>query len=303
MAIPIDTVSSYTACIDHYLDAMWAEKGLSANSLAAYRRDLTAFADWQITHGRTLMDASRADIADYLAALSHKSSRSIARLISCLRGFYQFQCRENKLTTNPTLTIATPSIGRPLPTLLTEHNVENLLATPNTDNPLELRDRSMLELLYATGLRITELVTLQLQQINIAQGVVHVTGKGNKERLIPIGEEALIWLNRYYKHSRPLLARLGALNEAVFLSQHGNRMTRQAFWYRVKGYAQRANIHKPLSPHTLRHAFATHLINHGADLRVVQLLLGHSDLNTTQIYTHVAQERMKVLHKMHHPRG
>jgi integrase/recombinase XerD len=290
--------------VDGYLDALWMEKGLSGNSLASYRRDLQQFSRWLAARNSTLLAASDADIRAYLAArLQDKlSARSTARLLSCLRGFYQYQLRENRIVIDPSLDVESPKLGRPLPKSLSEADVESLLAAPDTDNPLELRDRAMLELLYASGLRVTELVSLQLGQLSVSQGVVRVTGKGSKERLVPTGEEALAWLDRFIRHGRPLL--LGArLSEVVFPSRRGTMMTRQAFWHRIKLYAARAGIEKPLSPHTLRHAFATHLINHGADLRVVQLLLGHSDLSTTQIYTHVAQQRMKELHGMHHPRG
>jgi integrase/recombinase XerD len=223
-------------------------------------------------------------------------------LLSCLRGFYQYQLRESRISLDPTLDIDSPKMGRPLPKSLSEQDVEALLNAPDTDEPLELRDKAMLELLYASGLRVTELITLQVGQLSVNQGVVRVMGKGSKERLVPTGEEALDWLQRYMKDGRPAL--LGArMSDTMFPSRRGAVMTRQTFWYRIKIYAQRAGIRQSLSPHTLRHAFATHLINHGADLRVVQLLLGHSDLSTTQIYTHVAKERMKDLHAQHHPRG
>jgi integrase/recombinase XerD len=290
--------------IDAYADALWMEKGLSENSLSSYRRDLKQFSLWLDGRGGSLLAASDIDIREYLAFRLEKklSARSTARLLSCLRGFYQLQLRDSRIAIDPSLEIESPRIGRPLPKSLTEDDVERLLAAPDPENPLELRDRAMLELLYACGLRVTELVTLQLGQVSVGQGVVRVVGKGSKERLVPMGEEALFWLDRYIRHGRPLM--LGErLSEAVFPSKRGTTMTRQTFWHRIKLYAVRAEITKPLSPHTLRHAFATHLINHGADLRVVQLLLGHSDLSTTQIYTHVAQARMKDLHSLHHPRG
>lgn len=290
--------------IDAYLDALWMEKGLSENSLSSYRLDLKQFALWLQQQNSALLIVGGSDIRDYLAARLAKklSARSTARLLSCLRGFYQYQLRESRISVDPSLDIESPRLGRPLPKSLSEEDVERLLAAPDTDQPLELRDRAMLELLYASGLRVSELVGLQLGQLSLGQGVVRVVGKGSKERLVPTGEEALAWLDRYLRHGRPLL--LGErLSEVVFPSKRGTMMTRQTFWHRIKLYAARAGINKPLSPHTLRHAFATHLINHGADLRVVQLLLGHSDLSTTQIYTHVAQERMKDLHSIHHPRG
>jgi integrase/recombinase XerD len=218
-----------------------------------------------------------------------------------LRGFYRYQVRENRLSVDPVALIESPNLGRPLPKSLTENDVERLLQAPLTDEAVGLRDRTMLEVLYACGLRVTELVSLTLPQVNLRQGVVRVTGKGGKDRLVPMGEVAAQWLTRYMNEARPLLLR--AQSDVLFPSTRGQQMTRQTFWHRIKHWATVAGIDKPLSPHTLRHAFATHLINHGADLRVVQLLLGHSDLSTTQIYTHVAQERMKSLHAEHHPRG
>lgn len=290
--------------IDSYLDALWMEKGLSQNTLASYRLDLSHFGLWLADNGGQLLTVSKGSIEAYLALrlAEKKSARSTARLLSCLRGFYRYQLREMKIAVDPTLDIDSPRLGRPLPKSLSEQEVEALLEAPDISQPIELRDRAMLELLYASGLRVTELVTLQVGQLSLGQGVVRVMGKGSKERLVPTGEEALAWLRRYLGQGRPLL--LGdKMSDVLFPSRRGTMMTRQTFWHRIKHYAQRAGIAKPLSPHTLRHAFATHLINHGADLRVVQLLLGHSDLSTTQIYTHVARERMKDLHARHHPRG
>ena len=291
---------SNPAIIDQYLDALWLEKGLSQNTLAAYRRDLQQFAD----RGLPLLSAQPADIQAYLACRLQQqlSARSMARLLSCLRGFYRYQLREGRIALDPTLDIANPKLGRPLPKSLSETDVEQLLAAPDCQLPLELRDKAMLELLYASGLRVTELVTLHLGQVGLAQGMIRVTGKGGKERLVPMGQEALAWLARYLREARPELLG-GQLSDVLFPSRRGQMMTRQTFWHRIKHYALRAGIDKPLSPHTLRHAFATHLLNHGADLRVVQLLLGHADLNTTQIYTHVARTRLKTLHRQHHPRG
>jgi integrase/recombinase XerD len=288
--------------VDMYLDALWMEKGLSQNTLASYRRDLSFYNQWLNSHDKQLLAAARSDVLEYLSTRTSHSPRSTARLLSCLRGFYQYQLRESKITVDPTLDIESPKLGRPLPKSLTEDDVVQLLDAPDASDPLELRDRAMLELLYACGLRVTELVSLQLGQLSLAQGVVRIMGKGSKERLVPAGEEALAWIERYYKYGRAELLS-GQVSEAVFPSRRGRMMTRQTFWHRIKLYSVRAGINKPLSPHTLRHAFATHLINHGADLRVVQLLLGHSDLSTTQIYTHVARERMKHLHAIHHPRG
>jgi integrase/recombinase XerD len=290
--------------IDAFLDALWMEKGLSQNTLSSYRRDLLQFDGWLQKVGCGLMTVKKSEIERYLAfrLQQKKSARSTARLLSCLRGFYRYQLRESRISTDPTLEVDSPRLGRPLPKSLSEQDVEALLNAPDVDQPLELRDRAMLELLYASGLRVTELVSLQIGQLSLSQGVVRVMGKGSKERLVPTGEEALFWLQRYIKQGRPMLMG-GAMSEVLFPSMRGTMMTRQTFWYRIKLYAQRSGISKSLSPHTLRHAFATHLINHGADLRVVQLLLGHSDLSTTQIYTHVARERMKELHARHHPRG
>jgi integrase/recombinase XerD len=297
--------NSGSPLIDRYIDALWMEKGLSDNTLGSYRRDLAQYADW-LGRKRSvdLLAADRADLLDYLGwrLEAGRSPRSSARFLSCIRGFYRYQLREGALSSDPTLDVDSPRLGRPLPKSLSEEEVEQLLAAPDLDNALEFRDRTMLELLYACGLRVTELVSLQLSQVGFNQGVVRVLGKGNKERLVPMGEEALDWLQRYMQGARVEL--LGnAPSDVLFPSKRGQQMTRQAFWYRIKVYARRVPIHSPLSPHTLRHAFATHLLNHGADLRVVQLLLGHSDLTTTQIYTHVARERMKELHAEHHPRG
>ena len=290
--------------IDLYLDALFMEKGLSQNTLASYRRDLIHFDRWLAAQSVSLLKVKKTDIGSYLSFRLQKkqSARSTARLLSCLRGFYQYQLRESKISLDPTLDIESPKLPRTLPKSLSEADVEALLAAPDITEPIELRDRAMLELLYASGLRVTELVSIQVGQLSMTQGVVRVMGKGSKERLVPTGEEALLWLQRYMQQGRPLL--LGAkMSDVMFPSKRGTMMTRQTFWHRIKIYAQRAGITRPLSPHTLRHAFATHLINHGADLRVVQLLLGHSDLSTTQIYTHVARERMKELHAAHHPRG
>ena len=290
--------------IESYIDAMWMERGLSRNTLDSYRSDLLQFAQWLEPEGRALVSVARQDIEHYLAHKLHSgaSARSCARLLSSLRGFYRYQLRENRIQRDPTLEIDSPRTGRPLPKTLSEQDVEQLLAAPEVQDPLGLRDKAMLELLYACGLRVSELVSLQLSQVNLNQGVVRIMGKGSKERLVPMGEEARDWLLRYIRESREELV-AAAQGEVLFPSRRGAMMTRQAFWYRIKHYAREANIRTALSPHTLRHAFATHLINHGADLRVVQLLLGHSDLSTTQIYTHVARARLQELHARHHPRG
>jgi integrase/recombinase XerD len=291
--------------IDNYLDAQWLEKGLSENTLMSYRRDLRQFSDWlEREQQPALLKIDNTQLLNYLGwrLEQGRSARSTARFLSCIRGFYRYQLREGVLDSDPSLDVDSPKLGRPLPKSISEADVEALLAAPDVEDTLELRDRTMLELLYACGLRVSELVGLQLVQVSINQGVVRIVGKGGKERLVPMGEEALAWLQRYMLSARRDLLK-GVPDQVVFPSRRGTQMTRQAFWYRIKIYAQRAGIKQAISPHTLRHAFATHLLNHGADLRVVQLLLGHSDLSTTQIYTHVARERMKDLHAQHHPRG
>ncbi|MFV0279118.1 MAG: site-specific tyrosine recombinase XerD [Parahaliea sp.] len=291
--------------IDRYLEALWLERGLSDNTLASYRRDLRQFLAWLAQRGNAgLLDASAADVQRYLSVRMRggASPRSSARFLSCVRGFYRYCIREGRLRVDPTLDIDNPRLGRPLPRSLSEADVDQLLAAPLVDDPLEYRDRAMLEVLYACGLRVSELVGLELSQVSFNQGVLRVFGKGRKERLVPMGEAAQDWLQGFVRGPRVELLR-GVPGEVVFPSLRGAVMTRQAFWYRIKLYARRAGIDKPLSPHTLRHAFATHLLNHGADLRVVQMLLGHSDLSTTQIYTHVARARLQELHARHHPRG
>ncbi len=289
------------AAIEVFLDAIWMERGLSANTLAAYRTDLAGFAAWLATYGKALISAGPEDLSGYMATRKHV--RSMARLLSCLRRFYQYLVREGRLDADPSARIDAPKLGHPLPKSLTETEVEVLLDAPPTEEVLGLRDRAMLELLYASGLRVSELVNAGVAQVNLSQGVVRVTGKGGKERLVPIGDESQLWLERYLREGRPELLK-GRLCDALFVTQRGAAMTRQAFWYLIKRYAQTAGIAAAkISPHTLRHSFATHLLNHGADLRVLQMLLGHSDLSTTQIYTHVAKERLKSLHARHHPRG
>lgn len=291
--------------IDAFCDALWLEDGLARNTLDSYRRDLQQFAGWlEQKSGTDLLAADQALIQDYLAHKFRAKARAstAARLLSTLKRFYRHALRQNTIKVDPTLRIDTPKLPRPLPKTLTEADVESLLAAPALDQPLGLRDRAMLEVLYASGLRVSELVTLKVPQVSRDMGVVRVMGKGSKERLVPLGEEALSWLERYLKEARPAL--LGErTSDALFVTTRAAVMTRQAFWHLLKRYALQAGLHKPISPHTLRHAFATHLLNHGADLRVVQLLLGHADISTTQIYTHVAQERMKQLHARHHPRG
>mgnify|MGYP000031597849 CR=1 FL=1 len=291
--------------IERYIDALWIEKGLSDHTLDAYRRDLRQFDAYLGREvGSSLLKATREQLQRYLGArlAAGQSPRSTARVMSCLRGFYRYQLREGRLTVDPTLDVDSPRLGRPLPKSLSEAEVEKLMAAPDLDDPLGFRDRTMLELLYACGLRVSELTALQLSQVSLNQGVLRVFGKGSKERLVPMGEPALRMLQRYLAGPRAELTR-GVPSDVVFPSRRGRQMTRQTFWYRIKMHARNAGIGKPLSPHTLRHAFATHLLNHGADLRVVQMLLGHSDLTTTQIYTHVARQRMQDLHAAHHPRG
>ena len=294
-----------TADIDRFLDALWMERGLSRNTLAAYRRDLTGFARWLDDQRQCLLlAAQREDLLAYLAerVAANAKPRTTARLLSSLRRFYQQAVRDGELPEDPSDRIEAPRLGRSLPKALTEEDVEMLIDAPDTATALGLRDRAMLELLYATGLRVSELVELRMLQLNLRQGVVRTLGKGNKERLVPLGEVASDWLESYLDTARGELLK-GRECEQLFVTQRGAGMTRQAFWYLIKKHAQQAGITKPLSPHTLRHSFATHLLNHGADLRVVQMLLGHSDLSTTQIYTHVARERLKGLHAEHHPRG
>ncbi len=292
------------SAVDHFAEALWLENGLSENTLAAYRRDLYRLAAWLRLRQLALMDATPADLLGFLAE-QHQTGhalRSTARLLSSWRRFFRHLVREGRRKDDPTANIESPKMDRPLPHSLSEAEVEALLKAPDVDQPVGLRDRAMLELLYASGLRVSELVALNHDQLNLGQGVVRVMGKGNKERLVPVGDEAVLWLQRYLRDARDDLLK-DRQSDYVFISRKATGISRQAFWYRLRQYAVVASIRGPLSPHTLRHAFATHLVNHGADLRVVQMLLGHSDLSTTQIYTHVARERLKSLHRQHHPRG
>jgi len=289
--------------IDNFIDLIWLEKGLSTNTLSAYRQDLTSFNKWL---GDTkIKSVSKADLLDYLSFRFNEgyNSRSTARALSSLRAFYNYLTNEYNLQENPTAKIDSPKLGHSLPKVLSEEDVELLIKTPDTSSPIGLRDRAMLELLYACGLRVSELINLDLLSLNTRQGIVRVMGKGEKERLVPLGEEALSWLNKYLEEGRDLLCKKDNRDSALFLSKRGKSMTRQTFWYRIKEYAIQSGVDKAISPHTLRHAFATHLLNHGADLRTVQLLLGHTSLSTTQIYTEVARHRMKEIHTEHHPRG
>ena len=290
--------------VSRFLDAVWLERGLSANTLAAYRADLTALARWLVERQVPIVETSRADLQDFIAWRVREGARprSTARQLSSFRRFFRYLVREGSIREDPTAQIAMPKIGRSLPKSLTEEEVEALLAAPVVTDPLGNRDRTMLEVLYATGLRVSELVNLRHGQVNLNQGVIRILGKGNRERLIPLGEESVRWLTEFEHGPRGEIL-LERQTDFLFPTRRGDRMTRQAFWHIIKRYARKAGISKELSPHTLRHAFATHLLNHGADLRVVQMLLGHSDLSTTQIYTHVARERMKELHSQHHPRS
>ena len=295
---------SEISVIESFLDMLWVERGLSENTLSAYRNDLFKLTQWLNQKSTLLLKAQREDLLSYLADRVSQGVqvRTTARMLSSLRRFYQYMLREGRTDNDPTALIEAPRMGRPLPKSLTEKEVESLLLAPNVEDPMGMRDRTMMEVLYATGLRVTELVGLKLSQLNLRMGVVRITGKGNKERLAPLGEEAIFWLEQYLNGPRDDIMK-GHVTEAVFPTRRGSAMTRQMFWHIIKRYAQHSQVKKELSPHTLRHSFATHLINNGADLRSVQMLLGHSDLSTTQIYTHVARERLKRLHEEHHPRG
>ena len=292
--------------ISDYLDTLWLERGLSENTLMAYRRDLHMTAHWLDKHSHGQMELLQADndaLIEFMAQRKNSgvSDKSAARWLSTLRGFYRHMIFNQRLVDDPTQKLEHPKLGRSLPSSLSTAQVEALLAAPDVSTAIGLRDRTMLEVLYASGLRITELVTLELANVNQRQGVVRVVGKGNKERLVPTGENALDWLSRYLRDAR--LSLLPAGGSVLFPSRLGRVMTRQTFWHAIKKYTLQAGIQKSISPHTLRHAFATHLVDNGADLRAVQMMLGHSDLSTTQIYTHVAQQRLKELVQEHHPRG
>ena len=290
--------------IDRFLDAIWMERGLSQNTLGAYRADLMTLAREMASQGKTIDSSSKADLLDFIAQRveSGAKPRSTARQLSSFRRFFRHVLREGVRKSDPTADIEMPRIGRTLPKTLSEDEVDALLNAPNTEEPLGHRDRAMLELLYATGLRVSELINLRQSQVNFNQGVLRIVGKGDRERLIPLGDESQRWLREFINGPRMEIL-LERQTDYLFPTRRGNRMTRQAFWHIIKRYAEKAGVRKKLSPHSLRHAFATHLLNHGADLRVVQMLLGHSDLSTTQIYTHVARERLKDLHAEHHPRG
>ncbi|MFT3666183.1 site-specific tyrosine recombinase XerD [Piscinibacter sp.] len=290
--------------IDRFADALWVEDGLAANTLAAYRRDLSLYADWLAReHGRGIAESGEADLLAYAVARHGASKASSAnRRLTVFKRFFRWALREHLVAADPTLKLGSAKTPLRVPKTLSEAQVEALLAAPDADTPLGLRDRAMLELLYASGLRVSELVTLKAVHLSMSEGALRVAGKGSKERLVPFGEEARAWLERYLADARGEILQ-GRSSDALFVTARGGAMTRQMFWKLVKAHALRAGVRVPLSPHTLRHAFATHLLNHGADLRAVQMLLGHADISTTTIYTHVARERLKSLHARHHPRG
>ncbi|MFS0755021.1 site-specific tyrosine recombinase XerD [Noviherbaspirillum sp. 1P10PC] len=290
--------------IDAFCDTLWLEDGLAKNTLEAYRRDLTLFATWlEAEHGKPLDAAGAPELNGYFAA-RHADSRATSsnRRLAVLRRYYQMALRQNRIAVDPCLRMRSARQPQRFPKTLSEAQVDALLAAPDTSTPLGLRDRTMLELMYASGLRVSELVLLKSMEVGMNEGVLRITGKGDKTRLVPFGDEARGWIERYLKEARGAILN-GQTDDALFVTARGGAMTRQMFWILIKKHALKAGINAPLSPHTLRHAFATHLLNHGADLRVVQLLLGHADISTTQIYTHVARERLKLLHAQHHPRG
>ncbi|MDH5480627.1 MAG: site-specific tyrosine recombinase XerD [Nitrosomonas sp.] len=303
----MNTLELNAGLLDEFSDSLWLEDGLSRNTLESYRNDLRLFGEWlkgSKKENKSLTDATHSDLLNFLASrvTAKIKASTTSRELSSLKRFYRFLLRQGKITIDPSLNIESPKLLRHLPESLTEAEVELLLSAPDLKHPLGLRDRAMLEVLYASGLRVSELINLKYSQVSLDVGVVRVMGKGRKERLAPLGEESLAWLKRYTEQARSILLD-GIVTDTVFVTARGAAMTRQAFWYLIKRHAQLVGIDKQLSPHTLRHAFATHLLNHGADLRVVQLLLGHADISTTQIYTHIARERLKQLHAAHHPRG
>jgi integrase/recombinase XerD len=291
--------------IDQFIDSLWAQKGLAELTLSAYQQDLTQFSRWLAPRNRSLSAAHQTDIQQFLGERFERgsSARSNARLLSTLKQFYRHLVRLGERQDNPTALVSAPRIHRSLPQAMNERDVEKLLQAPDLESDFGMRDRCMLELMYSSGLRVSELVGLQLNQVNARLGLVRLVGKGSKERVVPVGEEALHWLQRYLQQSRPALQVTAAINDALFLSSRGTAITRQAFWQNIKKHLLTAGVKTVFSPHSLRHAFATHLLNHGADLRTVQMLLGHSSLSTTQIYTHIAQTRLQSIHAQHHPRG
>ncbi|HEA25915.1 MAG TPA: site-specific tyrosine recombinase XerD [Ectothiorhodospiraceae bacterium] len=296
---------SSSGLIEEFIGSLLMEYGLSQNTLSAYRSDLIQLDRWLQKSSIELLNATQVDLESYITYRfeSGVKERTSARILSSIRRFYQYLLRENIITGDASAQLESPKLGRSLPKTLSEDDVDALLMAPDVKQPLGLRDRAMLELLYACGLRVSELVNIRIDQINLNQGVIRVVGKGDKERLIPMGEEAVDWIEHFIKEARPQILEKRDMTDALFPSRLGRAMSRQAFWQLIKRYASMADINKPLSPHVLRHAFATHLLNHGADLRVVQLLLGHNSLTTTQIYTHIAKERLKNIHAQHHPRG
>jgi integrase/recombinase XerD len=291
--------------IDQFIDSLWAQKGLAELTLSAYQQDLTQFARWLAPRKRSLAGAQQTDIQQFLGERFERgsSARSNARLLSTLKQFYRHLVRLGERQDNPTALVSAPRIHRSLPQAMNERDVEKLLQAPDLESDFGMRDRCMLELMYSSGLRVSELVGLQLNQVNTRLGLVRLVGKGSKERVVPVGEEALHWLKRYLQQARPALQASSAVNDALFLSSRSTAITRQAFWQNIKKHLLTAGVKTVFSPHSLRHAFATHLLNHGADLRTVQMLLGHSSLSTTQIYTHIAQTRLQSIHAQHHPRG
>lgn len=298
-------MSSDSVLIERFLDALWLERGLSDNTLVAYRSDLAQLSEYLGQKSKSLETAVMVDLQQLIKERHQKSlsPRSVARALSSWKRFYRYAVREGICSDDPTALISAPRQGRHLPGTLTEQEVEKLLDAPDINTPEGFRDRAMLETLYASGLRVTELVSLRMEQVNFNLGVIKTVGKGNKERLVPVGDDAQEWLQGYIKNPRDELLKGHAQVDALFVTRRGGQMTRQAFWYSIKKNAARAGINKQVSPHTLRHAFATHMLNHGADLRVVQMLLGHSNVSTTQIYTHVARARLQALHQEHHPRA
>lgn len=293
-----------TELLDAFCDTLWLEEGLSRATLECYRRDLTQLANWLALQNKSLLTASQGDLLSFLAYKIKQriSPRTSSRQLSSIKRWFQYAVRLGTISSDPSLQINAPKQPRPIPKSLSETTVEALLDAPRTALALGMRDRAMLEVLYATGLRVSELVSLRSYSLSLSMGIVKVMGKGNKERIVPLGEEAIAWVNRYITEARPQLLQ-AKTSDFLFVSKRGHAITRQAFWHIIKRYARQANLADDISPHVLRHAFATHLLNHGADLRIVQMLLGHADISTTQIYTHVARQRLKELHAKHHPRG
>lgn len=300
------SLDSSLQVIDQFIDTIWSEKGLSRLTLDAYHRDLKLFAEWLSQADLpTVAEVSQVHLLRYLAHRVERgySASTNARLLSSVKQFYRYLVRSGQRADNPSELVSAPKLNKLLPDSLTEQDMESLLLATDIHSQFGLRDRCMLEIMYASGLRVSELVSLELNQVNQNLGLVRLSGKGNKERVIPVGEEALYWLKKYLREARPLLVQEQRLNHFLFLSSRGSAITRQAFWQNIKKYLLKAGLKNTYSPHSLRHAFATHLLNHGADLRTVQMLLGHSNLSTTQIYTHIAQARLQDLHQKHHPRG